>query len=526
MEIPVIPFKVLALASFLPDGVHEAIGEPLRVCRGELSAALKTLAPVLHVPLPQTICPAGGVDMQFNAMKDFTADGLIRCNRYLSGLKEAGNFLAAAAEKGLSEEEIRSTLKSWPDLPKFNILIPPKNVTRKPKEDFSSKVDDILSMVAIPGDETVSSPDPPATASGIDHILGRCLSEIIDYKPFRQLEAAWRGLELLMKQGASNGEVKVDIFPCRPEALEEALPNLVAHQAQDPPSLILVDIPLDSSAICLNSLKRVAEFSETMLAPAIVWITARFLQIDSWKDLDKLPFLPHHLENASFAKWRRLGDSTAGRWLGVTANRLLARYPHGPDNQPRQVLFSERRALWIGPVWAVGSLICRNVAQTGWPTRFIGMVSGSLENLPLDMADPRHPLCTETALPENRIDQMVRAGIMPMVGVSGRDTAFLPSAVTAGKSTVDYQTLVGIVTRLILWCKDNFEEALNPPALQSQIREAFRLFWEHRGNPAPENLEISIGRPDTEGKVPVRIIVTPSRQILPSGEKVELTLLW
>ena len=526
MEIPDIPFKVLALATFLSGDAPTGIRETLRIRQGELSEALKILNPVLRIPMPQTLCPAGSVDLQFKEIKDFTPDGLIQSNRHLSQIKEASDFMADAGKKGLSENQIRTGLQAWPDLPALKVQTPQKDIARKPGDDTSSQIDSILSMVAMPENGSKTPLESRTVLSDLDRILSQCMVNIFDYEPFRQMEAAWRGLELLMKHGGTNGQVEIDIFPCEPELLEENLSFLMAQQLQDPPSLVLVDMPFDSSPRCLDLMKKIAEFSETLLAPSMVWITPKFFQINSWKDLDKLTFLPHHLDDASFAKWRILGDSPAGRWLGVIGNCLLARYPYGPDNKPRQVSFAERRSLWISPVWAVGNLICRRVIQTGWPTRFVGMKSGSLENLPLDMTDPRHPHPAETALSENRIDQMVKAGIMPMAGVSGRDFVFLPSAVTTGRTPVDYQLLVGLVTRLILWCQDKFEEGLESATLKGRIREAFRLFWEHRGNPEPEMLEIDTGNPDSEGKIPVRIILTPSRQILPSGEKVELSLLW
>jgi hypothetical protein len=52
------------------------------------------------------------------------------------------------------------------------------------------------------------------------------------------------------------------------------------------------------------------------------------------------------------------------------------------------------------------------------------------------------------------------------------------------------------------------------------------LFLEKSGHLTPKGLEISVSKPKPDQPVMVRILLDPSRQILPFGEKIELKLKW
>jgi hypothetical protein len=62
--------------------------------------------------------------------------------------------------------------------------------------------------------------------------------------------------------------------------------------------------------------------------------------------------------------------------------------------------------------------------------------------------------------------------------------------------------------------------------LEKRLKEAFFLFWEKTGHQRPQVLELSVSKPNPEKPAIVRIAVEPSRQILPSGKKVELEMNW
>jgi hypothetical protein len=212
--------------------------------------------------------------------------------------------------------------------------------------------------------------------------------------------------------------------------------------------------------------------------------------------------------------------------MAITCNRFLVRYPYGPDNQPSFVRFEESGNLWVSPVWAIGSLISQSFIKTGWPTRFTEWQNIRLENLALTMIEGNKNISTEASFSDERIDQFIRAGIMPLVSPLNKDTAFIPGETTVAGSSLSYHLFLSRITRFFFWCKDHFEEDLEPLDLEKNLRRAFSLFWEKSGHLTPKGLEISVSKPKPDQPVMVRIIIDPSRQILPTGEKIELELNW
>ncbi|MGD8883050.1 MAG: type VI secretion system contractile sheath large subunit, partial [Desulfobacterales bacterium] len=251
-----------------------------------------------------------------------------------------------------------------------------------------------------------------------------------------------------------------------------------------------------------------------------------FFNIDSWQNIRSLAFLPHYLEEAPFARWQSFKKTPSAMWLTITCNRIAARYPYGKDNLPRRIPFEEKHPPWISPVWGLGALISRSIIEMGWPTRFTDWQTIRLEDLALNTANPKKPLPVETNFDRDRIDQFIRSGIIAFAAIQGRDIAFVPDETTAAGISLRYQLLVSRIIQLLLWCRDHFEKGIKGTDLEAELEQAFRLFWETSGHSGPESLEILAGKADPQGRVPVRIALKPSRQILSSKDTVALDFLW
>lgn len=522
MQIPSMPFKILALAPFRSQDAAIWRQEPVRVDKTNLDEVLGEMGLSLTLNLPAKLCPTGELTLRFTKIKDFHPDGLISNTPFLKNLLDVKKFAEEAGTKGLSSEEVCRRLEGWPDLPPLDL----RTVSQKPKSAPSSPVDDILKMVALPNGGETSYGTAIPLISQIDTILREILREIFSHDVFRELESVWRGLRFFTKYGEADGEVKLEIAPVLTETLEETLGSLLAHTVHEPPSLVVIDLPFDSSSRSLGLLEAIAQFSETLLAPAISWITEKFLFIDTWQDLNRLSYLPHYLEESAFAKWRRLKQISSGRWIAVTCNRFLLRYPYGPDNKPALNHFEEPEGLWCSPAWALACLVGRSHDKTGWPTRFTDWHRVRLEDLALHPVEPGKLLPTEANFSEERTQQFVKGGIIPLVSSYNKDIAFMPGETTVAGTSLSYQLLVNRLTQLLIWCKDNFSKDLGPAEVEKDLEKAFSLYWERTSQPGPDNLEVSVVKHDPDKPAVVRLMIEPSRQVLLSGEKVEFELNW
>ena len=525
MKIPPIPFKILIFAPFRGHEKDLWPHEPIWVNGMNLDQVMEGLDLSLDITLPQNLCPSGGLNFRFRRMKDFHPEGLMENHSFLNNLLEARKFVKEAKIRGLSNENVYERLKEWPELPielKFEFKTP----KAQPVPSSSSAVDDILKMISLPEESTAPFGEIESILSEIDSFLREVLKHLFASEDLRRLESVWQGLRFLIKEGGVNGELELKIFPVSFETLETALDHLMINLIEDLPSLVILDLPLDNTPRNLELFEKIALFSETLLVPTLTWITSKFFHIDAWEKIETLSFLPHHMEDMAFAKWRQFRKSPTSKWLGTTCNRFLNRYPYGPDNKPGTIYFEETQPLWLSPVWGAASLIGKSLLKTGWPTRFTDWQNIRIEGLALNRIKGDRYLPTEANFPEERIPQFIDVGIIPFISPMNKDMAFIPFETTVAGRSLKYQLFLSRITQFLFWCKDHLEKDLDPPEIEKQLHKAFSLFWEKTGHLVPQGLDISVSKPKPDQPAIARIVIEPSRQILPSGEKVELELNW
>ncbi len=521
MQIPSLPFKILVLAPLGPQEDRPWDSRPLRVDQTNFDQVMESLELSHFVSLPKDLCPMGGLTLSLKRLKDFHPEGLISGNPFLKNMIEARTSVEEAKRGGLSEEEIKGRLKAWPDLP-----IELKLEGRKQKPSSSNTLDNILTMISVPEQKSIPNGGIQTFITQMDSILREILRRIFSDEHFRNLESTWQGLRFLSKQGDFDGGMILEVVPASMDTLEETLDRLTPGLIQDLPSLILIDLPCENTPRSLDLLDRIALLSETLMVPALCWVTPKFFYLDRWQDLNRLPYLPNHIEDPSFAKWRNLRKARAGGWLAAICNRFLVRYPYGPENNPGLIHFEEAHPLWISPVWAVGSLIVQSHLKTGWPTRFTEWLNIRLGDLALREAEEKKYLPTEVLFPEDRITQLIKVGILPLVSSDRKDFAFTPFETTVAGVSLSHQLFLSRITQFLFWCKDHFEGDLGPAEIEKRLNQAFSLFWERHGQLGPKRIQISAAQPDPEKPATVKILIQPSGQMLPSGERVELELNW
>lgn len=503
MKVPSLPYRILALGPFRAGKGAVWTDDPVLVSRTDPDSALGEVGPGIHLSVPKELCPEGEIALSFSSFKDFHPDRMVQNHPFLKTLPDA--------KEAPSERP-----------PSFKT---PEGSTGRPGGRSGPKspgLGNILEMVALPEENVQGSPRGRVRG---DQPLDRLLQVIYADEGFRRLESTWRGLQVLLQQGLKSDAVELGIVPTDLEGLEETLEKMTEKLIRDLPSLILLDLPFDSSPRSIELLEKAATLSETLLVPSIAWVIPGFFSLANWGELGKLPYLPHHLEEPSFAKWRRFQKGSCAEWIVLTCNRFLSRYPYGPDNRARRSDFNEDQPLWISPVWAMGCLAGRSMAANGWPTWITDWNRVRLEDLALHAGKEGAALPTETAFSEERMRQFNRAGIVPLMSMPDRDIAFVPVERTAGGKTFGYQAVLSRVTQLILWAREHFDGEPQPRILEERLRKTFSLFWEESGHPAPD-LEISAGRPDGQDRIPLHIRLRPSRSVLPSGEEIELSFFW
>lgn len=524
MQLPQSPFKILALGPFHMNPNDIWSQAPLTVDRQSIDESMQAMQIGCFLPLPSDICPEGGLDLRFSTIKSLHPDGVVQKHDFFNHLKSAADFISESRKNGLTPDRIINELRlRWPDLPPIKVkdAAPRQRARRK-----AGALDNLLDMVALPDQAQDQAPVFKEEKDEINALFQKALAALFSLPGFRRMEAAWRGLRLMLQQGVTDNEVKIEIVPVHAERLEATIDNLAPLVIHQLPSAILLDLPFDNSPLAMERLAYVAQWASSMMVPVIAWSPASLLQIQSWSELPTLPFIPHHMEGGPYAKYRKLRESAEGNWIALTCNRFLVRYPYGPDNKPRKAPFVEKALPWISPVWAAGTLIAKSVCRTGWPTHLTHIRQVHLEDLAMHTPLNHPPMAVETLIDRDRLDQLHRTGLSPLGAEGGRDTAFLSKAVCLSGHSLTHQLLACRVTQFLLWCKDNLPSETNPEALQAQLRLAFQVMSEQTQPSGFESMDISTGQPNDQGRIPVHIAVTPSSTVLPSRQPIEMDLDW
>ena len=383
-----------------------------------------------------------------------------------------------------------------------------------------------MKMVALPDEKGEEEAKTKGFVDVFDHLLRKLLKAVYRDPGFRALESVWRGLELLYNTSHGADNVKIGLAHVSRSTLEEDLKALMLHLPVDLPSLIIIDIPFDSSPRSTALLEQVADLASSLLVPVVTWVEPKFFNLRAWDEVDKLPFLTHYLEEPHFGKWRSLCKNPASQWVSVTCDRFLARFPYGPGNPGGPVTFDEDLYLWVSPVWAVGGLIAKSQKEFGWPTKFTHWQKIFLPDLAVHQINSTTSIPLEVSFAEDRLRQFVKAGLMPLACAVNKDTVFCPFDRTLHGGSLSYQLFLSKITQLLLWCKDNFPSGLEAEQIQQGIINVFSSFWEKTGYQISDRLNVSVYKPDAESQGQVTLTIDPPKELLSVGDKVVLELPW
>ncbi len=523
MDIPRKPFTIIAVGSFapVPEGPQRAKIIPVDTA----NEALSNLRPAAWIPVAKEICPAGGVGVTPERMKDFSPQGMIESVKYLKDLSDARELINRSA--GLPPDDIaRAVREKWPDLP-LDLAVDQTKVNARER----NRVDDILSMVAAEGQShslnSGNMESPRAFTAEIDKLLGRVLLAVFSDETFRDLEASWRGIELITKQGPAGGakDTRLSIVNTSRDNLTQALRELGEACEADPPDLVLIDFLFDNSPFSMELFEEAASFAQNLIVPTAVNASAGFLGLKSWNEIDHLPLIAHYIEdNPVYAKWLKLRKDPRSNWLAAACNNFCVRQAYGKDQTSRSVSFEERSIPWIHPVFAVGTLAAQSVALCGFASRLVDAQDIRLDGLALHTFENGVEASTETVFTIDRLRQLGDIGLTPLAGVAMKDAACLPSARAISGESLPFQLFFSRITGFLIRLREENGASIPDDDAAAWLTRAFETFFRLSGGHTPGDLSVNASMND--GRLIFAINLTPPATILSGTRRVSFTFAW
>jgi type VI secretion system protein ImpC len=439
-----LPLRMLIVGDF---GGHASRGEvrtgalarPRRANIESLPSLYTALAPRVRIALgdevPFTIA-FGDVD-EFHPDHLYAAVDLFAPMRELR--RQAQNpqtFAAAAAHLGLAGQAAASPAGAGAEGSDIERLLgrAPTAADKSAAPVSATSVVDSMIRQAV-GSHITAKPDPRQAdlLAAIDRISAGLMRALLHHPAFQSVEAAWRGLDFLVRSLEIEEEIQLFVldasaeemgaaFAASPTLEESDLSRLLAGQGADAPWSLLVSLapyqPTAGHAALLARLGAIAQDGGAALLAGMGWA--------AWA-----AGFPSAADQQA---WQELRGSACAASIGVALPRMLLRMPYGKKGEPVERFDFEEQPQVETYLWGSGALVCAALigksfgAAGGWD--FSPGDIDSVDELPVpvvqrDGESVQMP-SAEAWLAEAKVDAIIRDGFMPLVPVRGRGSVRLP----------------------------------------------------------------------------------------------------
>ncbi|MFO1450337.1 MAG: type VI secretion system contractile sheath large subunit [Opitutaceae bacterium] len=456
-EDPVL--RIAVIGNFSGDGPPPAGALPApRVDIDSLDTVLAGWQAVVEVSGPASAAAGSPTSLTLRTLDEFHPDSLLARVPALSELMHLRARLQAPSTAAASLAEWRSravatpTPSSAPVPPAAespgdtlsrllggSIAKPAAPAPRPPPAGPAGLVERLVRDATAGSATSVPSEEQRAALAQVETEIGQRLRSVLHAPRFQALEAAWRGLDRLVRD--ADDTVHLHAINARPLDLVSDIDGAVSPLASPlgrrlealAPSLIVVVQAFDASSLpALATFGRLAAALGTALvagaSPSLAGCTSFARTPHAWDW--KAP------SGAAADAFKSLRASPEAAHLGLALPRFLLRQPYGAGSDPVTGLaFEEIPDSGDSEcfLWGNAALLCAQVLITAYVND--GSVdnasSGRVEGLPVHT--PRGGGGTEVTPPaeawlsERDADTLLRCGLIPVLSVRGSDAVLLPS---------------------------------------------------------------------------------------------------
>jgi type VI secretion system protein ImpC len=443
------PLRMLVLGDF---GGHASRGQvrpgaelrPQRVDLDSFSSVLAKIAPEIQIRLgdqpPFTIA--------IRDLEDFHPDKLFSSLEFFAPMRELRRqlqdpktFALAAAMvgsiAGVKPAEAAPTAGEiaahGEDLQR---LLGRPSTPEAPAVKPASVVDGMIREAVAPYIVGKADPRQADLIAAVDGMTSELMRAVLHDPGFQQVEAAWRGLDRLIRTleldemlqvfvlDISRAELTED-FSAASGLAETALYGIVVDRVGDKPWSLLVDCNAygraQEDAALLARLGTLAQEVDAAVVAGMDWATF------------SAGFASREDERA----WTALRNSTAATSVGIALPSILLRLPYGKGTDPTdRFVFTEQtsppspgRYLWGSSAFAVAQLLGQSFASAGgWD--FAPGDESAIDDLPTHITkqdgESVQTPCAQTWLPESKIDALIKEGLIPLISAQGRGEVRVP----------------------------------------------------------------------------------------------------
>ena len=305
----------------------------------------------------------------------------------------------------------------------------------KPRDPLLAYVHDLVAPHLVPGQD----PKQKELLGQLDEEVGRQMRAILHNPLFQGLEAAWRGLDHVVRNVETDSQLKIYILDIsKAELLADVaatndlrrtgLFHLLAAAPPngEPWSLLGCDCFFRPWIDDIELLARIAMLADLAGAPLLAAADPTLLGVknpellgdsDEWNIVNPV--------------WQELREMPEARRIGLTMPRILLRQPYGKDSSPVEKFKFEEMPegsthahyLWGNGMYPCVALICQSFSDRKWhmrPGQFQNIHSLPVHNWK-EYGNVELKPCAEVLLTLTAAETMIGLGLMPMLSMKGSD---------------------------------------------------------------------------------------------------------
>lgn len=472
---PGAPFRMLILGDVtgranrrLVDTAELKTRKLIAIDRDNFDDVLQKLQPTLELRLGSD--QAAPSQIPFRELDDFHPDRLFarlelfeQLRSLRRRLKNNDTFAQAAAE--LQSGAIDSVAQPEPaaapepaeepppEIPASGLLDAALEATEQPAAAAadSTPMDRVIQEIIAPYIEPAADPRQPEFVAAVDSAIGEQMRRLLHHPEFQALEAAWRGLYLLVRRLETGSKLKLELLDVSIEEItadlgacdnpiESGIGKLLTDASIGTPGnapfagLVSLDTvqPTEAGIATLQCLSQIGRHLGTAL---LAGANSRFAGCESFAESADPDDWSAALDDDRRTQWQQFRQSAGGN-VSLLAPRFLLRPPYGKKSDATESFAFEECApspdhadyLW-GPASILGALLFgKGFTEQGWNLRVDAPIE--VDRLPLfvydDAGERVQKPCAEAWLTERSGAALAANGLTAVYSVRNRDAVLLP----------------------------------------------------------------------------------------------------
>jgi type VI secretion system protein ImpC len=286
----------------------------------------------------------------------------------------------------------------------------------------------------------------------LDSRIAEGVDAVIHHPSFQGLEAAWRGLAVVVDRVAPEANIELAVWSLSKQELQEDFEEAVEITASRayrtiytaeygqfggrPYGAVFLNAAFTGSAQDVSLLRQLAALGAMAHAPVFVDADPKLLRVERFADLSVATDLEATFEDAAATLWNAFRATEDSRYVGVLLPRLLLRRPYREaDESAGRFVYDERirgpgDRLWGSATFAFAVRIADSFART----RAYTQVLGTFDDRPPVRDEhaalgPRHTKPPVEVLLSRRLEQtLAELGFIPLTSDPVRSTLRFTSA--------------------------------------------------------------------------------------------------